>query len=79
MIKVNMDKARDIKREHLRQERAAHFAAADQAFMRALEAGKPTAEIVQRKTQLRDATQHPLLDQAETIDQLRELTIDQLV
>ncbi len=46
MINVNMDKARDIHRDKVRQARTPKLAAKDVEFQRALETGADTSAIV---------------------------------
>jgi len=71
MITINLDKAKAITKDRLRQERAPLLAAQDVAFQRALEANADTTAIVAEKQRLRDITQ--LADQATTLEQLKEL------
>lgn len=73
MIVINLDKAKDITKDRLRQERAPLLQAQDVAFQRALETGANTAEIVAEKQRLRDITL--LADQATTLDELKELKV----
>ena len=63
-IRINIDKAKAIKLDQFRAERAPKLAALDVAFVRALEQGD-TAEqsrIVAEKQALRDVTKQPLPD-----------------
>jgi len=71
MITVNIDKAKDITKDRLREERAPLLQAQDVAFQRALESGADTSAIVAEKQRLRDITQ--LADQATTLDELKTL------
>lgn len=73
MITINLDKAKNIKKEQLRVERAPLLQAQDVAFQRALESGADTAAIVAEKQRLRDITQ--LADQATTLDELKGITL----
>lgn len=75
MITINLDKAKNITKERLREERAPLLAAQDVAFQRALETGADTAEIVAEKQRLRDITK--LADEATTLDELRAITAGQ--
>ena len=75
MITVNLDKAKDIKKEQLRSERAPLLQAQDVAFQRALETGDDTTAIVAEKQRLRDITQ--LADQATTVEQLKQISVEQ--
>ena len=72
-IVVNMQKALEIKKNMIRQERAPLLAALDIEMMRALEAGDTAKqeEIKQKKQALRDATTDPVLLQASTPEELK--------
>lgn len=74
MITVNLDKAKDIKKEQLRAERAPLLQAQDVAFQRALESGADTTAIVAEKQRLRDITQ--LADEATTVEQLKQISVE---
>lgn len=73
MISINMTKARDIKRDMIRAERAPLLAELDLQFMRAVEQGNTSlqAEIAARKQALRDATDDPVIEAAETPEELK--------
>lgn len=73
MIRVNMDKARDIKKDMIRAERNPKLAALDVEFMRAVEAGDTAAQavIAAKKQALRDATDDPAIAAATTPDELK--------
>ena len=73
MIKVNMDKAVEIKKDMIRAERAPKLEALDVAFMRAVEAGDAAkqAEIAAKKQALRDATNDPVITAAQTPEELK--------
>ena len=73
MINVNMDKARDIKKDMIRAERNPKLAALDVEFMRAVEAGDTAkqSEISTKKQALRDATDDPAIASATTPDELK--------
>lgn len=73
MITINLDKAKVITKERLREERAPLLVAQDVAFQRALETGADTAAIVAEKQRLRDITN--LADQAASLDELKGITI----
>ena len=72
MITVNMDKAREIKKDMIRAERAPMLEALDVAFMRAVEASDTTqqAQIAAEKQTLRDATDDPAIAAASTPEEL---------
>jgi len=73
VIKVNMDKAVEIKKDMIRAERAPKLEALDVAFMRAVEAGdaEKQAEIAAKKQALRDATDDPVIAAAQTPEELK--------
>lgn len=72
MITINMDKAKEITKARLRQERGPLLTAQDVAFQRALETGADTSAIVAEKQRLRDITK--LADAATTLDELKAIT-----
>jgi hypothetical protein len=71
MITVNFNKAVEITKDRLRQERKALLAEQDVLFQRALESGLDTTAIVAEKQRLRDITK--LADEATTLEQLKTL------
>ncbi len=71
VIGINMDKAKELWREKIRQARAPEFEQLDAAFMKALETGADTAAIVAAKQALRDAPVDPAIDAATTPEQLK--------
>lgn len=73
MITINMDKAKEITKARLREERKPLLEAQDIAFQRATETGADTAAIVAEKQRLRDITQ--LVDSATTTDELKALKV----
>ena len=74
MIIINLDKAKVITKERLRDERTPLLQAQDVAFQRALESGADTSAIVAEKQRLRDITQ--LVDQATSLDELKSITVN---
>jgi hypothetical protein len=70
-IIVDIDKAKDITKDRLRQERGPLLLAQDIAFQRALETGADTSAIVAEKQRLRDIT--TLVDTANTVEELKAL------
>lgn len=58
MIKINLDKAKEILKDRVRAERAPMLSSLDVEFMRAVEAGdtQKQQEIASKKQSLRDAT-----------------------
>ena len=73
MITVNMDKAREIKKDMIRAERKEKLEALDVEFMRAVEQGDTEAQatIAAKKQALRDATDDPAIASASTPDELK--------
>jgi hypothetical protein len=68
-IRINIDKAKAIKLDSLRAERAPKLAALDLAFMRAVEQGDLLAQasIAAEKQALRDVTKQPLPDDVASL------------
>lgn len=71
VIGVNMDKAKELWRDKIRLARQEEFQKLDAAFMRALETGGDTSDIVAQKQVLRDAPAHPDIDAATTPEELK--------
>ena len=71
MITINLNKAKDITKDRLRQEREPLLLAQDIAFQRALEINADTSAIVAEKQRLRDITK--LVDDANTVEELKAL------
>ena len=72
-IIVDIDKAKDITKDRLRQEREPLLLAQDVAFQRALEINADTSTIIAEKQRLRDIT--TLVDIANTIEELKALEV----
>lgn len=72
MITININKAKDITKERLRQERKPLLAAQDILFMQAQESGADTTAIVAEKKRLRDITN--TVDSCTTTDELKALS-----
>ena len=72
-IIVDINKAKDITKDRLRIERKPLLEAQDVAFQRALESGADTSAIIAEKQRLRDVTK--LVDTANTVEELKEITI----
>lgn len=73
VIGVDMGKARDIWRDKIRVARSSEFEKLDADYMRALEQGDTDAQaaIAVAKQALRDATDDPAIDAAQTPEQLK--------
>jgi len=74
MIVINFDKAKQITKERLRQERKPLLEQQDILFQRSLENNSDTSAIIVEKQRLRDITN--LVDDASTIEQLKKLTVN---
>ena len=74
MITINFDKAKEITKERLRQERKPLLEAQDVLFQRSLENNSDTSAIIVEKQRLRDITN--LVDDATTLEQLKQLTVN---
>jgi hypothetical protein len=72
MIKINIDKAKEIHKEKLRAARQPLLDKLDVEFTRALEIGADASEIVKKKQELRDVTNHPDLKKIKTPEKLKE-------
>ena len=70
VISVDMVAARDIWRDKIRQARTEPLAALDTAYMKALETGADTTQIIADKQALRDAPTDPAIDAATTPEEL---------
>jgi hypothetical protein len=71
MITVNFNKAVEITKNRLRQERKSLLAEQDVLYQRALESNADILSIVAEKQRLRDITK--LADKATTLEQLKAL------
>ena len=71
VIDVDMALAKDIWRDKIRQARTEPLAALDTAYMKALETGADTTQIVSDKQALRDAPADPAIDAATTPTELK--------
>jgi uncharacterized protein YdaT len=71
LITININKAKDITKDRLRQEREPLLLAQDVAFQRALESNADTSAIVAEKQRLRDITK--LVDNVTTVEELKAL------
>lgn len=71
MININLEKAKEIHRNKIREARKPLLAAKDVEYQRALETGADTAAIVAAKQALRDAPAASAIDAASTPDILK--------
>jgi hypothetical protein len=72
-IIVDINKAKEITKDRLRQEREPLLLAQDVAFQRALEINADTTAIVAEKQRLRDIT--TLVNTANTVEELKALEV----
>ena len=81
MIKINLDKAKDIQKDRLRAERTKAFEQLDRDFMLAIAKGDNTLamEIEAQRVKLRDVTTHETLMNAMTVDELKACTLEELI
>jgi len=77
-VSIHMPKARDIWRGKMRAKRALLLPLLDVQFQRAQETGACTAGIVSAKQALRDVTQDPAIEAAQTPEELRAVWPDAL-
>ena len=75
MITINLDRAKEITKASLRQQRKPLLEAQDVAFQRALESNSDTTAIVAEKQRLRDIT--ALVDTATSVEELKAISIEQ--
>ena len=74
MITINFNKAKELTKERLRQERKPLLETQDILFQRSLENNSDTSAIILEKQRLRDITN--LVDDVTTLEQLKELTVN---
>lgn len=77
-ISVNMELAKELWREKLRMAREVAMKNLDADYMKALELGVDTSEIVTKKQELRDAPNNPKIDAAKTPEELMAVKPDYL-
>ena len=74
-IQVNINKAKDITKDRLREERKPLLEAQDVLYMRAQEAGEDTTAIVAEKQRLRDITNQ--VDNLNTVEELKAISCEE--
>lgn len=76
-VAEDIDAARDIFRDKLREQRKPMLEALDVEVIKAVESGDERARLsaATEKQLLRDVTKHPDIDAAKTVDDLRKLAI----
>ena len=72
-IQVNINKAKEITKDKLREERKPLLESLDVQFQRALETGADTSDIVAKKQALRDAP--ATVDNMTTVEELKSATL----
>ena len=73
MIEYDMEKARDIWKNKKRRARGPKLEEQDVKYMRALEANNDTNAIVNIKEQLRNFPNKVEIEQAQTVEDLKEI------
>lgn len=81
MIKVNIEKAKEVQKDRLRQERTVKFEQLDRDFMLAMAKGDNTTALAieEQRVKLRDVTKHEALMSAMTVDELKACTLETLL
>lgn len=74
MIKINLNKAKEITRARLRAESIPLLEKLDVDFFKALERGTDTTEIIKEKERLRNIT--TLVDTIDNLEELKKLTAE---
>jgi uncharacterized protein YdaT len=74
MVSVNIEKAKEITKNRLREERKPLLEAQDVAFMKAQESGEDTTAIVAEKQRLRDVTDQ--VDSMTTVEELKAASVE---
>ena len=77
MLKINIDKAKEIKKNMLRVEREHLLLALDIDVMKNITDSAKLAEIEAEKQKLRDITTK--VDELTTVEELKEATIESLI
>ena len=77
MLKINIEKAKEIKKDMLRFEREHLLSALDIDVMKNITDSAKLAEIEAEKQKLRDITTK--VDELTTVEELKEATIESLI
>ena len=77
MLKINIEKAKEIKKDTLRLEREPLLSALDVEVMKNIANSVKLAEIEAEKQKLRDITLK--VDELTTVEELKEATIESLI
>lgn len=78
-VDINMEKAKEIWKDKLRVERAPLLEKLDVEFMRNIEKGEDTSAISSKKQYLRDITKLTEIEQASTPEELKQITIKEIL
>ena len=80
-IAIDMTKAKEIKKQQLRFQRDPELRKLDVEFQKALEKNdhEEIARIADLKQRLRDVTIDPLIDAAQTTEDLAKVTIENIL
>ena len=73
-IKIDIEKAKDITKDRLREKRKPLLEAQDILFMKAQETGTDTTAIIAEKQRLRDITKQ--VDSLTTVEELKGATVE---
>jgi hypothetical protein len=73
MIKINLDKAKEITKDRLRQERVPLLEGNDKQYIIAIKDGLDIDPIMEERQRLLNITQ--LADAALTVEELKEITV----
>lgn len=80
-IVIDMNKAREIKKQELRFKRQPELEKLDIEFQKALERNnhEEMARIADLKQRLRDITIDPMIDAAQTTEELNRITVENIL
>lgn len=78
MIKVDLDRAKEYSKNLIREYRKPLLTELDGQFTRALEEDniELKTEVINKKQELRDLTKHPVLEDAQTPEELKQFLLD---
>ena len=74
MVTIDLTKAKEIKKQSLRQQRQPLLEEQDVLYMRKMESGEDPTEVVVEKQRLRDITM--LCDTATSVEDLKAISIE---
>jgi len=73
MVTIDLARAKDIKKQLLRQQRQPLLEEQDVLYMRKMESGEDTTQVVAEKQRLRDITK--LVDEATSVEELKAISV----